>query len=187
MIYISAGHSEDKQGAEYKGLTEYMLTTQWADHLVKVLGNYAVRVPNGRLKESVMFINNSGDADIAVEIHFNSFKFWKDLDLDGEVDKDEMFYGGVGCETLYYPGSEDGLALAEHIQSKLSRVFPPDRGVKEGWYRLNKKNGVNYFLQKTKCTAVIIEPEFIDNMDVNNLQDKMDVACNAIANALITI
>lgn len=186
MIYISAGHDKDKPGAKFKDLTEYELTTKWADCLHSILGDsISVRVPDGKLKKSVEYINRKGDASIAVELHFNSFQFWKDLDKDGEIDEGEMFHGGEGCETLYYPGSITGFSLATRIQQRLSKVFPPNRGIKEGWYRLDKKNGVNYFLKATKCTAVIIEPEFIDNMDVTNLNEKMFQACNSIASALI--
>jgi hypothetical protein len=48
---------------------------------------------------------------------------------------------------------------------------------------MEPKNGPDYFLAKTNCTALIIEPEFIDNIDI--LAENQDECCEAIASALI--
>ena len=77
-----------------------------------------------------------------------------------------------------FPGSKKGHKLAAAIQSKLGQVMAPDRGIKEGWYKLNPKNGPNIFLADTNCPAVIIEPEFINNIDI--ILKYRESACEAI-------
>ena len=50
---------------------------------------------------------------------------------------------------------------------------------------MKKENGPDRFLAKTKCTALIVEPEFIRN--VNDIISKREAACHAIVNALKTM
>ncbi|MDA3834721.1 MAG: N-acetylmuramoyl-L-alanine amidase, partial [Spirochaetales bacterium] len=40
-----------------------------------------------------------------------------------------------------------------------------NRGVKEGWYMMDPKNGPDYFLAETNCPAVITEFYFLDNAE----------------------
>lgn len=193
MRLISAGHDEVKQGATYENngslITEFMLASKWADLITELLGDKAIRVPNGTLREKVAFINHTCGTlqgeHIAVEIHFNSFKYWKDLDGDGVVDADEMIAGGRGSETLYMPKSVRGHMAATKVQDHLGRLMYPNRGVHPGYYQRNPDNPVLYFLRKTKCTALIIEPEFIDNID--DINNNMKVACYAIATELLEL
>jgi len=182
MILISAGHHQRAQGAEFNGVTEYSLTTKWANRIADLLGVPGNRVPNGTLKEKIRFINDTiiqPKQTLAVEIHFNSAQIWKDLNANGVIDDNEMVHVGRGSETLYYPGSKIGLQVAETMQNALGQLLPPNRGAKEGWYQMNRAKGPDYFLARTKCTSIIIEPEFIDNLDVieNNFED----ACILIA------
>lgn len=99
---------------------------------------------------------------MAAEIHFNSA-----INANGK-------HVGSGCETLYYPGSAKGKIIAEEIQKAMRwSLGNKDRGIKEGWYRQDHPGRVDYhgdvegdetilyFLEKTRCPAVIIEPEFI--------------------------
>lgn len=189
MILVSAGHHEKAQGAKYGKFTEYQLTVAWADNIVYMLNHNiddrAIRVPNGTLKQKVQFINDYPEKTIAVEIHFNSAQLWKDQNANGVIDDGEMVHVGRGSETLYYAGSKKGKKAAEMMQASLSQVFPPNRGAKEGWYQMNPAKGMDYFLAKTKCISLIIEPEFIDNTEtiINN----MDIACHSIANSLLEI
>lgn len=181
MIYISSGHHEKAQGAKFNDVTEYHFTTEWADLLSKLID--CVRVPNGTLSNKVAFINDSAEkGDIAIEIHFNSAKMWKDQNANGVIDDGEMVNVGRGSETLYYPGSKTGQSLAEKVQQSLSKVLPPNRGAKKGYYQMNPEKGADYFLERTKCTAIIIEPEFIDNLD--KIMDNKETAYEAIAQAL---
>ena len=184
MMFISAGHHELKQGASYNNFTEFHFTTEWADLIVELLGDASVRVPNGTLKDKVRFINDRATkGDLAAEIHFNSAQMWKDGNANGVIDDGEMVNVGRGSETLYYPSSETGKKAAYDIQLALSAVLPPNRGAKEGWYQMNKSKGADFFLARTSCTSIIIEPEFIDNL--GKIFEFKDSACYAIASSLL--
>lgn len=184
MIHISAGHHKHAPGACYDGYCEYEFTTQWADRIHYYLGEAGVRVPNGTLKNKTQFVNQHNPS-LAVEIHFNSAKVWRDLNRDGKIDDGEMVNVGEGSETLYFPASPKGKRAAEMMQEHIGTLFPPDRGAKPGWYMADPKRGANFFLQNTRCVSLILEPEFIDNTQV--IIDNMDVACNVIAATLIKI
>ena len=90
---------------------------------------------------------------------------------------------GRGSETLYYPGSDKGKALAEACQSALEELFPPNRGAKEGYYRMDPARGPDFFLAKTKCPAVIVEPEFVHRFAL--ITEKRVAAVDKLANALL--
>lgn len=184
MICVSAGHHKHAPGACYGGYCEFEFTTEWADRVHYYLGEAGIRVPNGTLRNKAEFINKH-NPNLAVEIHFNSAKVWRDLNKDGKIQDDEMVNVGEGSETLYFPSSPLGKQAAIMMQDKLGMLFPPDRGAKQGWYMRDPKRGANYFLQNTKCVSLILEPEFIDNTQV--IIDNADVACNIIAATLLKI
>jgi N-acetylmuramoyl-L-alanine amidase len=177
MIFISAGHHPAAPGAKFDRFIEHDEATIWADKMAHKLGLDSSLVPVGTLQQKVSYINaRLMDGDIAIEIHFNAAR-----DADNKP-------VGRGCETLYYPGSVKGELLATLCQDALAEVFPPDRGVKEGWYRMDPNRGPDFFLARTKCPAVILEPEFvhhanliIENRDkaigmlVDSLQEYVDV------------
>jgi len=182
LILLSVGHHPQAKGASSGDFNEHDEAKIWVQRLHEILGeDISMIVPPMTLPYKVQFIN-SQPATIAIEIHFNSFKKWIDLDKDGVVDANEMIAMGKGSETLYFPSSQRGKKHALIMQEALSAVFKPDRGVKEGWYQMNPKKGVDYFLNKTKCPALIIEPDFIHRKSViiKNRED----GCKAIANAL---
>ena len=155
MIFVSAGHYPSKPGASYERFVEHDEAMIWASLLVHDIGRDAVLVPTGILKDKVAFINERTlEGDIALEIHFNAALNKEGVNV------------GRGSETLYYPGSEAGKSLAELCQKVLAVFFPPDRGAKEGWYRMNPNNGPDFFLAKTKCPAVILEPEFVHHAEL---------------------
>ena len=185
LICISAGHYPERPGACFGSFCEHSEANHWAilitDYIIRE-GYEAALVPTGTLKKKVEFIN-SRETSLAVEIHFNSFKVWEDANRDGIVTDDELKHTGQGCETLYYPESQKGALLASNIQAVLSDIFSPDRGIKEGWYRMDPKNGPDYFLEKTSCTSVIVEPDFIHRIE--KIQDNRRQACIAIGNAII--
>lgn len=162
-IAISAGHNPGKPGATSGNKTEYSETVIMAAFAIQHLqrhGHQAFLIGTGPLQNKVSQINNMG-VDCAIEIHLNKA-------------------GGVGhgCETLYCPGSKSGKSLAKAVHGILFEATGnKDRGIKPGWYRMDQP-GVedypgdvdgdevkDYFLEKTNCPAIIIEPYFIDTED----------------------
>lgn len=171
MIFVSAGHHPAAPGAKYEHFIEHDEAVGWAKLLVDALDEQGLLVPVGVLKTKVEFINTRSMAgDVAIEIHFNAAK-----DAEGNN-------VGRGCETLYYPGSTAGMALAECCQKALTKLFQPSRGVKEGWYHMNPAKGADFFLAKTSCPAVIIEPEFVHRHE--RIIENRDLAINLLADYL---
>jgi len=182
MILVSIGHHQYSKGASFKSFNEFDEAKLWAPLIAENLGSLGIVVPVGNLRKKVKYINqvcdNTPERNIAIEIHFNMA--WGDKNHDGNVDDDE--YLGRGSESLYYPGSHTGKELAEQIQTALSIPYPPNRGAKEGWYKMNKANGPDFFLKHTHCTSVIVEPEFVHHAD--KIEEGRDVGCKLIADAL---
>ena len=169
MIAISAGHYPERPGACYEEFCEHGEAAHWARLIAGQLGDQGFYVPTGYLQNKVDAINNR-DVDIAVEIHFNS-----------AVSKGE--HVGEGCETLYYPESQKGAYIAYEIQREIAPSLFRDRGIKPGWYRMNPDNGPDFFLARTKCPAIIVEPDFIHRKD--HIQANRDAACELIAETLL--
>ena len=182
MILVSAGHHPYGKGACYRNFCEYDEAKVWQSLLVNFIGSGAMAVPTGVLKEKVKFMRQYPNATLAVEIHFNAAVRWVDKDGDGVYDEGEDEHMGRGSETLYYPGSKKGKAAAEHVQTTLGEIFKPNRGAKEGWYKMNPEFGPDYFLARTRCTALIIEPEFIHRSAL--IQVTRERACKALAKTL---
>lgn len=171
MILISAGHHPYAKGASFKDFNEHDEAKIWVSKIVNLLGHKGMVVPVGILRDKVNFINEQKDVECAIEIHFNSAK-----DRNGN-------HIGKGSESLYYPNSDKGASLALAIQDRLGIVYGPDRGIKEGYYRMNKANGPDFFLARTKCTSVIIEPEFVHHAE--KIKEGRDAGCKIIAEALL--
>ena len=159
-----------RKGVSFEGFNEYGEAIMWAQWIKELLQDDAVLVPFGFLKNKVAFINGLRDITLAIEIHFNS-----------AVANGKRV--GEGSETLYYPGSVRGEEIARDIQHTLSSIFKPDRGIKEGYYQMNKAKGADFFLARTRCTSLILEPEFIRHKE--KIQDNREAACCALASALI--
>jgi len=171
MIFISAGHHPAAPGASFERFIEHDEAVIWAEKLNIVLDDISTLVPAETLQKKVDFINSRiMNGDIALEIHFNAAR-----------DKDNNPIGR-GCETLYYPGSENGKHIATLCQQALSVCYPPDRGVKEGWYKMDPERGADFFLARTKCPAIIIEPEFVHHSGI--ILDNREEAINNLANVL---
>jgi hypothetical protein len=180
MIVICPGHNLQSQGASYKGITEHQEACLWSTEVVKLLRDY-FPVPTffGDLPGKVKAINNLEGVKLCCEIHFNS----------------DTSKRSAGSETLYMPGSVLGKKAADAVQAELATVFPPSRGAKEGWYRQDHPNKYEfqgdvegdevplYFLEKTKFTALIVEPEFIYNYDT--LSKKRHDGCVSLAQGLL--
>jgi N-acetylmuramoyl-L-alanine amidase len=103
-------------------------------------------IGTGRLEQKVARVN-ALSPDFAIELHLNAG-------------------GGHGYETLYCPGSVKGKALASAVNSSIGLVLNSrNRGVKEGWYKMDKANGPDFFLAETNCPAIIFEMYFLDNQE----------------------
>lgn len=184
MIFLSPGHHPAKPGAVFEGFAEHDEAVRWVERIHHYLPQgHSVMVPPLVLQQKVDFINSRHVmGSFALEVHFNSAKKWNDEDHDGVVDPGEEKNVGRGCEVLYFPGSEKGMNYAQAILDAIAPFFPPSRGVKEGWYRMDPKYGVDFFLDKTRCPAIIIEPEFIQFKD--DIQAHREECCEMIALAL---
>ena len=175
LFIITPGHYEGSPGACHDGFCEYPETEKWADLLIECLlgmGQRAVKVGAISLSKKINMVNgvchHNPDA-LLVSIHFNSYAGKKKIN---------------GSETLYCPGSKKGKALAEYVQPRLAEVMRnKDRGVKEGWYRMDKANGPDAILAQTRCPSIIIEPEFVQSH--KNIVEKREKACLCLADALI--
>lgn len=177
MIIVTPGHYASAVGAKNAdNFTEYPETKEWARKLYQAIGDRAIYVGSQTLSRKVEAINELcklNDVKVAIEVHFNAAK-----NAQGE-------FVGRGCETLYHPGSVRGKQLAELVQPILANHFPPSRGVKEGWYQRRKTNGPLYFLEKTACPAIIIEPEFIQF--ASKIQDCRTDCCDELAAMLMDL
>jgi len=171
MFLISAGHHPYAKGASYGDFNEFDEAVIWQRKIIEYLDGRGGFVPHGKLKNKVAFINSQEDVEVAVEIHFNAAS-----DKNGNP-------VGKGSEVLIYPGSEEGAAVGKQVAMRLGLIYEPNRGVKDGWYRMNPDNGPDFFLSKTNCTALIVEPEFVHNYE--KIQEGRDAGCTMIAEALL--
>lgn len=182
-IALSAGHNPNAKGASNgQGFNEYDEAIKWLAKLIELFSNSQVQVievPTGSLRSKINFINKQTDLKLALEIHFNSCASIK----------------VKGSETLYCPGSYRGKIAADIIQRAIASIMPPNRGIKEGWYRMDRPGIKDYagdvdgdevidaFLRSTRCTAVIVEPEFIQNRSV--IEANRDICCEVIYEAIL--
>lgn len=179
-VAVSAGHYPKRPGAVFEGTNEHEKAVSWAKSITFYLRNLGVEVfevPTGGLGKKIRNIN-SEKCDLAIEIHFNS----------------DPGRRGKGSETLYYPWSKKGEELADKVQRSISAFCSPNRGAKPGWYRMDQPGHIDYkgdvegdeipdaFLAKTNCTALIIEPYFLHEVD--RISDNIDVVCDTMAFAL---
>ncbi|MCK5307049.1 MAG: N-acetylmuramoyl-L-alanine amidase [Zetaproteobacteria bacterium] len=171
-VAVSVAHHPASPGACYIDNTEHAESTIWSDLVEKYLrkrGIEVYRAPVGGLITKVNAINKQY-CDLAIEIHFNSSASGK----------------ASGCETLYCPGSVAGRAAASTIQRMLvTTMGNKDRGIKEGWYRMEAGSVVDYFLRKTNCPALILEPEFIQQW--GSLTDRRGSGTKVIAEAIAKV
>lgn len=145
-VAVSIGHRPGRPGFRAGKYTEYAEMAPVVGNLIQALSYNDILVYSigtGILQNKVAHINKL-NVDLAVELHLNAG-------------------GGHGAETLYCPGSESGKPWAQSIQDQMTLLGMRDRGIKEGWYRMNPDNGPDYFLAKTNCPAVITEAYFLDN------------------------
>jgi N-acetylmuramoyl-L-alanine amidase len=179
-IAVSAGHDPKRRGACSGDVCEHDLTVPWQLTILSYLGDAGLRVPSDApLKQKIVWINEHPDITIAAEIHFNAG--------GGKKTK--------GCETLYAPRSVRGKLAAATVQKAMSTFCSPNRGIKEGWYRMDRPGHKDYvgdvegdevvdaFLRSTKPPAIIIEPFFIH--ELGRIEAHRETVCEVIAAALV--
>ncbi len=141
-VILSVGHQPKKPGACWDGVSEYGLSQR----IVERIDHPDILVIDDVLTSTVKSINMLDDVALAAELHWNS-------SASGNA---------VGCETLYCPGSYAGREAAQRFQAAyMANAATRDRGIKEGWYRMQKNGSIDYFLKATRCPSIILEPEFI--------------------------
>lgn len=147
-VAISIGHRPARPGYKIKHNSEYSELAPLAGYIIQMLSQKSIlayMIGTGILQNKVAHINKL-HVDLAIELHLNAG-------------------GGHGAETLYCPGSKTGKLPAQKIQDQIVLLGMRDRGIKEGWYWGGNNPGTkpDYFLKKTNCPAVIVEPYFLDN------------------------
>jgi hypothetical protein len=189
-VAISAGHHVDAQGADRKGITEFSETVPWQQQLIETTEEVCkkrrqdvevIEIETGKLGKKVRQINQA-ECDLAIEIHFNAAS-------------DDS---ATGCEILYCPGSDAGAVAGRSMQLQLaSAMGTKSRGVKPGWYRMDRPGVVDfygdkdgdempdYFLRATNCVALIIEPEFL--FWIERIKERREAGCFVIAKAIATL
>jgi len=182
-IAISSGHYPERRGAYFEGLAEHELANEWVDILFDTFDDLydfdvsppefdLVPVPTGTLREKVAFVN-SNYFDFAIELHFNS-----------------AHRKASGSETLFMPNSQRGYEFATIVQEHIAPALQiRDRGVKEGffWSTRERTNTPLYFLRRTNCPAIIIEPEFLQSYRQTMDHETIKNFCFALIEALNTI
>jgi len=178
LVILSYAHFPSKPGAGFRGVHEHEVSISWTDTLANQLELRGINVaitPVGGLRNKVAFINER-DAELCIEIHFNG--------------SSNPTVSGV--ETLYCPKSVKGKSLAAGLHDLYApEMHCKDRGIKEGWYRMDRPyiedypgdidgdEKEDYFLKYTNCPAVILEPEFMAQID--NILKYEKEACIALA------
>lgn len=169
MILLSVGHYFEAPGAcNDDGICEWEIARGWMNKIYHgLIPHLPVSMVRGeKLGEKVRFINNHTDVKIAVELHFNSN------------------VNAKGSETLHYPGSKSGKEFAEIVQKHFYKreIFQPNRGAKPGYHQMDPTKPIDYFLRKTKCTSIIIEPDFISQIE--RIEKWEHEGCQAIIDAI---
>jgi len=197
VLILSIGHYPERGGAKWHDLSEHTEIVRWMNFIFGRLSKYndisTHLVGIGKLPDKVAQVNEIVRQTkvmravvpiLAVELHFNA--------------AGSTYVSGN--ETLYYPGSVTGKAAAhrfneDFIDYALSHydMHIKNRGAKEGWYRMDRPNVVDYagdvdgeetpdyFLRKTSCTSLILEPHFL--CELEGMEDWHQSA-TAVAEAL---
>lgn len=145
-VAIAAGHCPPDLGAACQGYFEFKEVVRIAIYVADILHERcicSVMEYYGSLRRKVRDINFL-TPDVAVEIHLNAAH-----DTSAH-----------GCEVLHFKNSPSAVNLAQCIQDELvCDVELFDRKIKSDRHLRRYL----YFLRKTRCPAVIVEPLFITN------------------------
>ena len=166
-ICVNAGHfvGVDSGAVGQKGTQEACVNKIIAIQVVEKLkskGHNVILVTDKSLSNVVKASNDFG-ADYFVSIHCNS-----------ATNKQAR-----GTETFYWKGNAKGKKLAKAINDEIvSTLSTRDRGIKE--------NTTFYVVKYTKCPAVLVECEFISNLEGEKLLiEKMSVFAEAITKGIL--
>lgn len=144
-VVIDPGHGGLDPGSSAFGVVEKELTLDLAKRLERILSSNGLTTELTRRSDIYVELGeraekaNAKPGTLFVSLHFNAH-------TDRSIS---------GTETLYWPGSAAGRELASYVQSELGRrLVTRNRGFKPERLKV---------LEKTKCTAVLIECGFISN------------------------
>lgn len=144
-VVIDPGHGGIDPGSNAFGMVEKKLTLDLARRLERILSSHGLTTELTRRTDKYVELGeraeraNTKPGTIFVSIHFNAH-------TDRSIS---------GTETLYWPGSAAARELASYVQSELGRrLVTRNRGFKPERLKV---------LEKTKCTAILIECGFISN------------------------
>lgn len=144
-VVIDPGHGGLDPGSSAFGMVEKALTLDLAKRLEKILSSNGLTTELTRRSDTYIELSdraekaNSKPGTIFVSVHFNAH-------TDRSIS---------GTETLYWPGSAPARKLASYVQSELGRrLVTRNRGFKPERLKV---------LEKTKCTAILVECGFISN------------------------
>lgn len=157
-IAVDCGHNppEDYGCTNlHHNLAEFVECHKIISHVYDSLWREHIRIVNfaERLKTKVWIVNKAKPV-CAVELHLNSSSNPK----------------ARGSLCMYYP-TKKSEQLAKFILDNIGKIINqpklgislPTRGAYVGNYQLDPSKAILYFLRRTKCPAVVVEPLFLSN------------------------
>lgn len=165
-ICVNAGHfvGVDSGAVGQNGTEEAKINKIITDRVVNCLEckGYDVISVTSKSLGKVCKTSNDFGADYFISIHCNS-----------ATNKQAR-----GTETFYYKGTEKGKKLAQAINNEIVNTLgTKNRGIKTGNY---------YVLRNTTAPAVLVECEFISNLEGEKLLvEKANVFAQAIVRGIV--
>ena len=149
-ICINAGHcyGVDSGAVGQKGTQEAHINKVIASYVEAYLESkgYSVISVSEKSLAKVCLLANSANCDFFISIHCNAAEN----------------KSARGTETFYYKGSAEGKKLAQAINDEIVKTLGTrNRGIKE--------TTSLYVIKHTKAPAVLVECEFISNLDGEKL------------------
>lgn len=154
-LALVIGHSEQSQGATNKasGVTEYGWNDVFVHRIAQKIWNEHNNIPDTRIFQRGLGIRdlvkriNDWNPDLAVEFHLNAF--------DTQVSGTEMLVSNIHNRgNSIFANEVDCFATSVGFAIGIQ-----PRGIKF----VGRFGKGGYFLNKTKCRAIIAETFFIDN------------------------
>lgn len=155
-ICVNAGHcyGEDPGAIGQKGTQEAYITKQIASHVNRYLKWHGFEV---------IYVSDKSLAKVCQTSNLNNCDYFISIHCNAAANKEAR-----GTETFYWKGSKAGQKLAKAINDEIvTTLGTRDRGIKE--------NTSFYVIKNTKCVAVLVECEFISNLDGEKLLNEKAV------------